>query len=49
VIGIGLLGGGFMGASHAASYRALGDRVRVIKVGSRRSDREVAVAEWLGV
>jgi predicted dehydrogenase len=48
VIGIGLLGGGFMGASHAASYRALGDRVRVIKVGSRRSDRAVAVAESLG-
>jgi predicted dehydrogenase len=48
VIGIGLLGGGFMGASHAASYRALGDRVRVIKVGSRRSDRAVAVTESLG-
>ena len=48
VIRIGLLGGGFMGASHAASYRALGDRVRVKTVGSRRSDRAVAVAESLG-
>jgi predicted dehydrogenase len=47
VITLALLGGGFMGASHAASYRALGDRVRVKMVGSRRSDRAAAVAESL--
>lgn len=45
MITIAILGGGFMGASHAANYRALGDRVRVKTVASRRSDRAAAVAE----
>ena len=44
MITVGLLGGGFMGAAHAANYAALGDRVRVKTVGSRRSDRAAAVA-----
>jgi UDP-N-acetylglucosamine 3-dehydrogenase len=44
VVTIAILGGGFMGASHAASYRALGERVRVKTVGSRRSERAAAVA-----
>jgi predicted dehydrogenase len=48
VITIALVGGGFMGASHAANYRALGDRVRVKTVASRKSDRAAAVAESLG-
>jgi predicted dehydrogenase len=47
VITLALLGGGFMGASHAANYRALGERVRVKTVGSRRSERAAAVAESL--
>jgi predicted dehydrogenase len=37
-----------MGASHAANYRALGDRVRVKTVASHRSDRAAAVAESVG-
>ena len=44
MITIAILGGGFMGASHAANYRALGDRVRVKTIASRRSDRASAVA-----
>jgi predicted dehydrogenase len=48
VITIAILGGGFMGASHAANYCALGDRVRVKTVASRRSERSVAVAESVG-
>lgn len=44
MITVAILGGGFMGASHAATYRALGDRVRVKTVASRRSDRAAAVA-----
>jgi predicted dehydrogenase len=48
LITIAILGGGFMGASHAANYRALGDRVRVKTVASRRSDRAAAVAESVG-
>ncbi len=45
MITIAILGGGFMGASHAANYRALGDRVRVKTVASRRSDRAATVAD----
>src|SRR3954452_24275721 len=37
-----------MGASHAANYRALGDRVRVKTLGSRRSDRAAGIAESVG-
>jgi len=48
LITIAILGGGFMGASHAANYRALGNRVRVKTVASRRSDRAAAVAESVG-
>ncbi len=48
MITIAILGGGFMAASHAANYRALGDRVRVKTVASRRSDRAAAVAESVG-
>jgi predicted dehydrogenase len=48
MITVALLGGGFMGASHATNYLALGDRIRVKTVGSRRSDRAAAVAASLG-
>ncbi len=48
MITIAILGGGFMGASHAANYRALGDRVHVKTVASRLSDRAAAVAESVG-
>jgi predicted dehydrogenase len=48
VITVALLGGGFMGASHAANYRVMGNRVRVKTVASRRSARAAAVAESLG-
>jgi predicted dehydrogenase len=48
VITIAILGGGFMAASHAANYRALGDRVRVKTIASRRSDRSAAVAASVG-
>jgi len=48
LITIAILGGGFMAASHAANYRALGNRVRVKTVASRRSDRALAVAESVG-
>ena len=48
MITIAILGGGFMGASHAANYRTLADRVRVKTVASRRSERSVAVAESVG-
>jgi predicted dehydrogenase len=44
VITVAILGGGFMAASHAANYRALGDRVRVKTVASRPSGRAAAVA-----
>jgi predicted dehydrogenase len=46
VITVAILGGGFMGASHAAGYRALGERVRVKWVASR--SRGAAVAESVG-
>ncbi len=48
MITIAILGGGFMGASHAANYRALGDRVHVKTVASRLSDRAAAVADSVG-
>ena len=48
MITIAILGGGFMAASHAANYRALGDRVRVKAIASRRSDRAAAVAASVG-
>jgi predicted dehydrogenase len=48
VITVAILGGGFMGASHAANYAALGDRVRVKTVASRPSERARAVAGSVG-
>jgi predicted dehydrogenase len=48
MITIAILGGGFMGASHAANYRTLGDRVRVKTIASHRSERAAAVAESVG-
>jgi predicted dehydrogenase len=48
MITVAILGGGFMGAAHAANYKALGDRVRVKTVGSRGSERAAAVAGALG-
>ena len=46
MITVAILGGGFMGASHAANYRALGERVRVKYVASRT--RGAQVAEQVG-
>jgi predicted dehydrogenase len=48
VITVAILGGGFMGASHAANYRTLEGRVRVKTVASRRSERAAAVAGSVG-
>src|SRR5947209_2354737 len=48
MITVAILGGGFMGAAHAANYKALGIRVRVKTVASRASDRARAVAESVG-
>ncbi len=48
MITVAILGGGFMGASHAANYSALGERVRVKTVASRTPDRAVRVAELVG-
>ena len=39
MVTVAILGGGFMGAAHAANYKALGDRVRVKTVASRTPDR----------
>jgi predicted dehydrogenase len=48
VINVAILGGGFMAASHAPNYKALGDRVRVKTIASRPSDRAKAVAASVG-
>ena len=48
MVTVAILGGGFMGASHAANYRALGERVRVKTVASRTSERAARVAEVVG-
>ena len=48
MITIAVLGGGFMGASHAANYRALGDRVRVKTLASRPSARAARIAASVG-
>lgn len=48
MITVAILGGGFMGASHAANYRALGDRVRVKTLASRRSERAEGIAASVG-
>jgi len=48
MIGVAILGGGFMGATHAGNYAQLGDRVRVKWVCSRPSERATKVADSLG-
>jgi predicted dehydrogenase len=48
MVTVAILGGGFMGAAHAANYKALGERVRVKVVASRTADRAAAVAEVVG-
>jgi predicted dehydrogenase len=48
MIGVAILGGGFMGAAHAANYARLGERVRVKWVCSRPSERAAKVAESVG-
>jgi predicted dehydrogenase len=45
MICVAILGGGFMGASHAGNYARLGDRVRVKWVCSRPSERAGKVAK----
>ena len=47
MINAAILGGGFMGATHAAGFAALGDRVRVKTVASRDGERARKVAEEL--
>ena len=48
MVNVAILGAGFMGAAHAANYRALGDRVRVKTVASRSLERATRVAEGVG-
>lgn len=48
MISAAILGGGFMGATHASGFAALGDRVRVKTVASRDSERARKVASDLG-
>src|SRR4051794_4791340 len=48
MIGIAILGAGFMGQTHAGAWKALGDRVRVQTVASRKPERAAAVAEAAG-
>ena len=48
MITVAILGGGFMGAAHAANYKALGERVRVKTVASRTTERVARVAEVVG-
>jgi predicted dehydrogenase len=48
LISLAIFGAGFMGGAHAASYVALGERVRVRTVASRSPDRAAKVAEALG-
>jgi predicted dehydrogenase len=48
MVTVAILGGGFMGAAHAANYDALGDRVRVKTVASRTAERAARVAQTVG-
>ena len=48
MVTVAILGGGFMGAAHAANYKALGERVRVKTVASRTADRAARVAKVVG-
>jgi predicted dehydrogenase len=45
LIGVAIVGGGFMGGAHAGNYSALGDRVDVRWVCSRTPERAAKVAE----
>ena len=45
---VAILGGGFMGVSHANNYAALGERVRVKTVCSRSAERAQRVADIVG-
>ena len=48
MVTVAILGGGFMGAAHAANYKALGERVRVKTVASRTTERVGRVAGVVG-
>jgi predicted dehydrogenase len=48
LITVSILGAGFMGAAHAANYKAFGDRVRVKWVASRSRERAAKVAAGVG-
>jgi predicted dehydrogenase len=48
MVTVAILGGGFMGAAHAANYATLGERVRVKTVASRASEKAQRVAESVG-
>ncbi len=48
MITVAILGSGFMGAAHAANYKALGDRVRVKTIASQTAERAARVAEVVG-
>ena len=39
MITVAILGSGFMGAAHAANYKALGERVRVKTIASQTAER----------
>ncbi len=45
---VAILGGGFMGASHANNYAALGERVRVKTVSRGRPSAAQRVADIVG-
>lgn len=48
MIGVSILGGGFMAATHAAGYQTLGERVRVVNVCSLGEERALRLAASLG-
>jgi predicted dehydrogenase len=48
VIGVSILGGGFMANTHAVGYRTLSERVRVVNVCSLGEERAVRLAASLG-
>ena len=48
MITVAILGSGFMGAAHAANYKALGERVRVKTIASQTAERAARVAGTVG-
>jgi UDP-N-acetylglucosamine 3-dehydrogenase len=48
VIGVAVVGAGFMGGAHTANYAALGDRVRVRWICSRSAERAAKLARTVG-